>query len=225
MKEKDIVDRVVADVNPAFTRTPYEALERTILCTLDAIDAEIPGDLVECGVWMGGCSFAMLLAQRYAYEEIRRPVWMYDSFEGMSPPCARDGSQAAYWWSGAVDLPRDVPNENFCICPLNKTLEAVSDLGLDHWVNIRKGWLADTLPVYRPEAIAVLRIDCDWYEPVKCALDNLVPLVSPGGFIILDDYHAWEGCVQAVHDYLAEHNLSWPIHEITNKNGAWMVRR
>src|SRR6266567_3855338 len=158
---KDLVDKVVADVNPAYTRTPYEALERTILCTLEAIDAGIPGDLVECGTWMGGCSYAMLLAQRYAYGEICRPVWMFDSFEGMSPPCARDGTQAAYWWSGAVNLPRDVPNENFCICPLAKVQEAIAQLGLQDHTIIIPGWLADTLPrysPYRPEVIAVLRV-------------------------------------------------------------------
>src|SRR5262249_36298951 len=135
---KDIVDRVVAAVNPRYTRTPYEALECTIVRTLEAIDAGIPGVLVECGTWMGGCSYAMLLAQRYAYGEIRRPVWMYDSFEGMAPPCAKDGSQAAYWWSGAVDLPRDVPNENFCICPLERVHEAIRELDLVGHVIIRK---------------------------------------------------------------------------------------
>jgi O-methyltransferase len=224
MSRQEIVDRTIADINPAYTRTPREALECTILRTLDAIDKEIEGDLVECGTWKGGCSFAMLLAQRYAYGEIRRPVWMYDSFEGMSPPSQRDGIQAALWWTGASPLPRDVPNENYCICPLPYALQAIDDLKLGGFALIRKGWLADTLPKFRPQQIAMLRVDCDWYEPVMCALSYLEPLVSPGGSIILDDYHAWLGCGEAVKDYRAAHGIDWPIHEIDGKNGAWMTK-
>ena len=224
MTYEAIIKRVIAEVNPTYTRTPPEALETTIRRTLEAIDAGIPGDLVECGTEMGGCSFAMLLAQRYAYGEIRRPVWMYDSWQGMSPPSEQDGAQAAYWWSGAKDLPKDVRHENFCICPFELTLRAIKELNLEGLARPVKGWLQESLLEVRPETIAVLRVDCDWYEPVKCALDNLVPRVSPGGFIILDDYHAWQGCVKATHDYLDEHKFAWPINEIENRNGAWMVK-
>ncbi len=99
---------------------------------------------------------------------------------------------------------------------------AVAEQGLQDHVILRKGWLADTLPERKPEQIAHLRIDCDWYEPVKCCLDQLVPNVSEGAGIIIDDYHAWEGARLATHEYLAEHKHPWTIETIPGRNGVWM---
>ena len=77
-----LIKQVIGEVRP-WTMVPDEGLATTIKLTIGAINTGIPGDLVECGVWKGGCSFAMLLAQRYAYGQISRPVWMFDSFQGM----------------------------------------------------------------------------------------------------------------------------------------------
>jgi hypothetical protein len=215
----DLTAKVIADVRP-YTKTPDEALECTIRLTLEAIDSGIPGDLVECGVWMGGCSFAMLLAQRYAYGEIRRPVWMYDSFEGMSPPSPEDGDLAAHWWVEAQNRPKDRVDNDYCIAPIDKVMAAGEQLGLGPYVHIRDGWLAKTLPVHQPINIAILRIDCDWFQPVKCVFDHLAPKVSPGGSIIVDDYYAWEGARLATHEYLAKHKRPWPIASIAGQHGA-----
>ena len=40
-----------------------------------------------------------------------------------------------------------------------------------------------------------MHIDCDWYEPVMLCLERLHPLLSPGGYVIADDYFDWEGRV------------------------------
>lgn len=219
-----IAARVIADVRPRYTLTPPEALEAVVRLTLDAIDRDVPGDLVECGVWMGGCSFAMLLAQRYAYGEIRRPVWMYDSFQGMSPPSPEDGEVAERWYAHAATLPKDVPNNDYCIAPLVHVARNLDGLGLKEHAWLVKGWLADTLPREKPSAIAVLRIDCDWYEPVKTVWQHLEPLVSVGGNIIVDDYFAWEGAEMATDEYLDSLPVQWPLHEIEGLNGIWMCK-
>jgi hypothetical protein len=203
---------------------PDDGLATTIELTLNAIDAGIPGDLVECGTWMGGSSFAMLLAQRYAYGEIKRPVWMYDSFQGMSPPSPEDGYHARWWWGGAVNLPRDVLNLNFCISPLERMMGAMAALDLVDEARVIPGWLADTLPKNKPQQIAVLRVDCDWYDPVMCVYRELEPLVSVGAPIIIDDYDAWEGCRLATHAYLTEKALPWKIRSAPGSWGAWMIK-
>ncbi len=224
MTRDEIVSRVIEEVRPyTSVWTPAPALECTILRTLDVIDGEIPGDLVECGVWMGANSYAMLLAQRHAYGEIRRPVWMYDSFEGMSPPVPKDN--AAGWWDGAKNLPRHIVNDNACICPLDRVKECIGELGLGDHVKLVPGWLADTLPLNKPERIAFLRIDCDWYEPITACLDYLEPLVPAGGVILFDDYHAWPGCVAAVADYQAKHSISWSLNEIPGPRGVWTLKK
>ena len=218
-----MIDRVISEVRP-YTGTPAEAITLTCERVLAAIDADVPGDLVECGTWLGGCSFAMLLAQKYTYGEIKRPVWMYDSFEGMSPPSPMDGKHAAGWWQGAEHLPRDKADMEYCIAPHRQVVEAAQALGLSDHVVIRKGWLNETLTQKRPDKVAVLRIDCDWYEPVTMSLRMLMPRVSEGGSVIIDDYYAWEGATLAVHKYLDFQRMPYPIKSVPGFHGAWFTK-
>ena len=55
---------------------------------------------------------------------------------------------------------------------------------------------------YFPNGIALLRLDGDLYRSTKVCLDNLLPLVSPGGWVIVDDFGlTWERgkrCLKAV---------------------------
>jgi hypothetical protein len=39
-------------------------------------------------------------------------------------------------------------------------------------------------------------------------LEYLFPKVIKGGLIILDDYHVWDGCSKALHDYLSKYKCS-----------------
>lgn len=219
----DLIPQVIAEVRP-YTMVPNEGLATTIELTIDAIKADISGALVECGVWKGGCSFAMLLAQKYYFGEIKRRVWMYDSFQGMGEISSEDGHHAAWWKQRSLSGAPDPDKQNYCIAPLDKVHEAIHYLNLAGHVLIYKGWLQDTLPNFKPPQIAVLRIDCDWYEPVKCCLTELAPLVSVGAPIILDDYGIWEGCTLAVHEYLAKHRLPWKICSSPNDTGIWMLK-
>jgi O-methyltransferase len=219
----DLIKQVIAEVRP-WTVVPDEGLATTIRLTLGAIDVGIPGDLVECGVWKGGCSFAMLLAQRYAFGQIRRPVWMYDSFMGMGATAPQDGEHARWWKQRSLTVPDDPDKQNYCAASLDEAVTAIANLGLMNWVKICPGWLQATLQDHKPEKIAVLRVDCDWYEPVKCVLEELAPLVSTGGPVILDDYGIWEGCTLATHEYLAKHQLPWAIKSSPNDTGVWMIK-
>ena len=81
---------IIQRVKP-YTRTSRERLA-ALLSALDYLnDARIEGDIVECGVWRGGSMMAAalrLLDQR----DRARTIWLYDTFEGMSQPTARDQS-------------------------------------------------------------------------------------------------------------------------------------
>jgi hypothetical protein len=53
------------------------------------IEANIPGDFVECGVWKGGS--AMLIAHTLMQmKELNRKIYLYDTFEGMPKPRKED---------------------------------------------------------------------------------------------------------------------------------------
>jgi hypothetical protein len=49
-------------------------------------------------------------------------------------------------------------------------------------------WFKDTLPDAPIRQLAVMRLDGDMYESTIQALDALYDQLSPGGFVIVDDY-------------------------------------
>lgn len=83
-----------------------------------------------------------------------------------------------------------------------------------HSHRILKGWFEKTLPGLRvPEGIAVLRLDGDWYESTMTCLRQLYPQLNPGALVVVDDYHAFEGCARALHDFLSEGKLGRRIRQ------------
>jgi O-methyltransferase len=91
------------------------------------------------------------------------------------------------------------------------------------------GWFDDTFGLARPileqRGIALLRIDCDWYDSVKLTLDSFEGFVGESGIIILDDYFTWDGCARATHDYLSQNKLPYRIESPPKRFGAWMIKR
>ena len=63
----------------------------------------------------------------------------------------------------------------------------------------------DQLPV---DKIAVLRVDCDCYEPVEAALQGLYDMVQPGGWVIVDDYtNPMCQCREAIDKFLKSRRI------------------
>jgi hypothetical protein len=90
-------------------------------------------------------------------------------------------------------------------------------------VRFLPGWFSDTLPVCGIERLAVLRLDGDMYASTMDAIVPLYPRVSPGGFVIVDDYHEVPGCKQAISDYRAQEGITAPIQEIDGLGVYWRV--
>jgi O-methyltransferase len=222
---KDLCNRVIAEVKP-YSMAPAENLAATVQLTVDVVANNRPGELVECGTWMGGSSFAMLLAQRYGFGRILKPVWMFDSFEGLPQADERDGPLALQYQAD----PSAPGYFNNCAAPLDQVRAAIARFGFsDEEAKVVPGWFDQTIPVQLPAltaaGIALLRVDCDWYEPVRYVLSELSPLVGEECPIILDDYYAWDGCARATHAFLAQNDLSWRIRSIPNYHGIWMIKR
>ncbi|MEY2454235.1 MAG: O-methyltransferase [Acidimicrobiaceae bacterium] len=171
-------------------------------CAETALEEGVPGDFAECGVWRGGV-VALLRGVLAAYDVTDRMVWGADSFEGLPvPDVDRFPEDEGYDWShvGALKVGLEDVEVNLARYGL-----------LDEQVRLLPGWFEDTLPSAPIEQLAVLRIDGDLYQSTMDALAALEPRVSPGGFVIIDDYHGWIPCRQAVDDYRATHDITSPM--------------
>jgi O-methyltransferase len=187
-------------------------------CVETALAEEIPGDLVECGVWRGGAAILMR-AVLAAYEDETRRVWLADSFAGLPLPDTPNDSPGLRarlnrWlmpeiYTGILAVPEAEVRANFQRYGL-----------LDDQVRFLPGWFKDTLPTAPIERIAVLRLDGDLYESTMEALDALYPRLSPGGFCIIDDY-VLQGCRAAVLAYREKHGISAEIVDIDGCGAFW----
>ena len=85
---------------------------------------------------------------------------------------------------------------------------------LDEQIEFVKGWFSETLPKQAGHIWSVIHLDGDMYQSTMEALENLYPKLSPGGFIIVDDFGAVQGCRQAVLDYRQMHLITEDIYNI-----------
>ena len=180
-------------------------------CVRDVIEHQVPGDLIETGVWRGGACIFMR-AMLKAYGEHDRTVWVADSFRGLPPP--EDGRQEdaedGLWSVPFLAVPQEQVAGNF----------ARYDL-LDDQVRFLPGWFSDTLPTAPISSIAVMRLDGDMYDSTMVALRSLYPKLSVGGYVIVDDYHAVRGCKQAVDDFRAEQGITDELHQVDWTGRFW----
>lgn len=177
--------------------------------------ARIPGDIVECGVWRGGSSMAAAITLTETQQR-HRELWLYDTFEGMSAPTEADcdfTGESAHQLLAEQD-PLD-PKSVWCVSQLDEVKSNMKSTGYDsRRVHYVQGKVEETIPATMPETIALLRLDTDWYESTRHELVHLMPRLSPGGVLIIDDYGHWQGCRRAVDEYLAEHGIHLLLHRI-----------
>jgi hypothetical protein len=196
----------------AHTMIGLRRLDNLQYCVEDVLANNVPGDLIETGVWRGGASILMRAVLK-AHGVTDRRVWVADSFEGLPEPDPEryphdDGDRHHEYTYLAVSL--DEVRGNFERYGL-----------LDEQVVFLKGWFRDTLPSAPIERLAVLRLDGDMYESTWDGLQHLYPKLSRGGYIIVDDYKVVPGCREAVETYRRLHQIANEIHEIDWAGVYW----
>lgn len=164
---------------------------------LESIEDEgIPGHVLEAGVWRGGVGIfsAAFLSLR---AENTRKVYLADSFSGLPKPSEQFEQDRSdiHHTIGYLSASEAEVRANFgrYLVPL-EGVEFVS------------GYFQDTMPTLDVDQLAILRLDGDMYESTAVVLANLYDRVSPGGFVIVDDWTL--PARKAVEDFLstrAEH--------------------
>lgn len=186
---------------------------RNVRACLDQVIADgVAGDFVETGVWRGGvCIFARGYLKVHGI--VDRRVWVVDSFEGIPDTGdsghALDRELALHTYNETIGVPLDVVEANFERYGL-----------LDDLVEFLPGWFRDTLPGAPIEKLAILRLDGDLHESTMNSLENLYPALSPGGFVIIDDYSI-PACRHAVHEYRDRLRIADPIEVIDQCGVFW----
>ena len=192
---------IIRTVSP-YTMTNPEKLYAVIMAARYITRYQIPGAVVECGVWRGGSmhAFARALDAVGAHE---RDLYLFDTYEGMTAPGVRDRRgdgrtaadlMAAYGKTSRVWAYASLEDVQAGFARVPYPQERV------HFI---KGPVEQTIPGEAPERIAVLRLDTDWYESTAHELAHLYDRLVPGGVLLLDDYGWWQGSREAVDEFLA----------------------
>jgi O-methyltransferase len=164
----------------------------------------VPGALVDCGVWNGGSTILM------ASGAPEREVWAFDSFAGLPEPRQLDGRESEGLGGELVGSEQK----------LREGFERFADRARLH---VRAGWFDDTLSSSAQEigSVAILHCDGDWFESVLVTLEVMYPLVSPGGFVVIDDYGTFPGARRATEEYRLRVGETAPLRRIDRTGRYW----
>ena len=212
-QDNDIINSVCG-----YTMTYPNTIYSLIECVKYVINNKISGDIVECGVWMGG-SMLTIIKTLLHLNTIDKHLHLFDTFEG---------------WPEKTEFDKyDEKNEE------TKVSNEILGLGIDcgvveqnppslqqvkkflyttnypiEKIHFVKGMVQKSLPKHTPSSISLLRLDTDFYESTKHELIHLFPKLSIGGILIIDDYDVWQGQRKAVDEYFSKHDISINLHKI-----------
>jgi hypothetical protein len=192
---------IIRAVRP-YTMTGNDKLHALISATKYINTYNIPGAVVECGVWRGGSMHAVARTL-HALTDHSRDLYLFDTFEGMVEPTDID---ARYDGLAASQLLENSKRSArvWAYASLQDVQEGFANVPYpSERIHYIKGRVEETVPGDAPEQIALLRLDTDWYESTKHELEHLYPRLVPGGVLFIDDYGWWQGSRAASDEFLA----------------------
>lgn len=171
-------------------------------------DCNIDGDFVETGVYNGMSAAAIALALR---DRSDSKIYLYDSWEGFPETTEeKDGKRAANELAGKIKG------------DLGETKVKMIKTGFNpDNIIYRVGWFKDTFNESKPEKIALLHIDCDFYDSVLSSLETFYDRVTEKGLIILDDFGAYPGCRKAFYEFCATRKICPLIRSYDHTRIFW----
>lgn len=198
----------------ALTMIGYPRLWNLESALRDLHARDIPGDVLEAGVWKGGACLYMKAVLR-VLGDTTRTLWLADSFHGGFPEPDRDR------------YPADAP------ITIHRTWRGQTERGyvetmfrgyglMDDRVKFLEGWFEETLPRAPIERLALLRCDGDMYSSTRQTLECLYDKVSVGGYVIMDDYGCIEQSRQATDDFRRARGIVTPMQTIDWAGAYWI---
>jgi len=208
-----------------YSMTGFDRMFSLIKAVEFVTNNSVKGDFVECGVWKGG---NLILFQRMINKlKIKKKIYAYDTFEGMTKPSKADvmllgEKESAKNIIEKIKKKKKNPKENIVLAecsiedvkgnfkkntPENNNLVCI------------KGPVEKTLKIKKnlPKKISILRLDTDWYKSTKVELEVLFPLLQKNGILIIDDYGAWNGSKKATDNYFFKKKITMFKIDITGR--------
>lgn len=147
------------------------------------LSLDIPGDILECGVFKGaGLFYWAKLLEIYSKNSIKKIIG-FDTFEFFSTQLK------SYEKKQAKDF---VDESNFSGISIKNLSEIIAHANLSNRIKLVEGDLTKTAKIFSKNnpgfKISLLHIDVDTYEATKAILNNFYDHVSRGGIIIFDEY-------------------------------------
>lgn len=176
---------------------------------------KISGDVVECGVWRGGCS-AMLANTAIRFKSLKT-FHLFDIFDDICEPTLIDGPKLINEIGGQKHaMGRLLPIKGVYdrlggpgkVENVYKLLTSMVGYPKEK-INIYKGWFQHTVvpDSKNIKKISFLMLDGDLYASIKVCLENLYDKVVPGGIVFIDDYFRYDGCKLAVDEFIKNRKL------------------
>lgn len=207
----------------AISMCPLGRFDNLEMCIGNVLRQNVPGDLIETGVWRGGAAIFMRAVLK-AYDVTDKSVWVADSFEGLPEPDEQNFPLEAKAHGGKIM--KDVYS-HFAVSleDVQRNFRAYGML--DEQVRFLKGWFKDTLPTALTSSLSVMRLDGDYYESTRDALLYLYDKLSIGGYVIIDDYgeDSWTYCRKAVDEFRRERSIHDPMVRVDSKCYYWQRAR
>jgi hypothetical protein len=190
-------------------------------CVETIVHDSIAGDLIETGSWRGGSSILMR-ATLDSLGADDRTVWVADSFQGFPEPHeSQDLDGAGGGFAGS--LAPYFAAFDYLAAPLEEVQESFARLGYMHGIRFVPGFFEQTLPGLAggERRWSVIRLDGDTYDVTLLSLRCLYPSLSPGGYLIVDDYFDIDECRRAVDDFRREHRIGERIEQVDWSCARW----
>jgi O-methyltransferase len=156
-----------------------------VLYTLLTQSLSVAGDVVECGVYRGGT--AAMMARIILDNGKPKKLYLFDTFDGMP----------------LTDPTRDLHQKgDFSDTSLEKVRSFVAATSITEF---RKGLIPDTFSGLEKLTISLAHIDVDIYRSILDSIEFIWPRLTPGGFLVFDDYGfaSCPGARQAVDEFFA----------------------
>jgi hypothetical protein len=204
---------------PAISMLPIARLNNLQECVESVVKRDVPGDLIEAGVWRGGAAIFMRAVLK-VLDVDSRTVWVADSFEGLPAPDPEKYPLEAKAHSSPI-MKQSFKHLAASVEEVRRNFIAFGML--DERVKFLQGWFKDTLPTAPIDRVAVMRLDGDYYESTMDCLVHLYDKLSVGGYAIIDDYGEdnWTYCRKAVDDFRRDRRIADPLIPVDAKCYYW----